>query len=166
MQKRPWGWIRTTHIIEGAWEKLDDKQRAGLKKILPAPLYYGIKNGGIWGASQYPVIQVVDGHGQKTKFYEEYLAWANKQNPGGQYMGTFQPDSTGGACLEPCIGAIISPCLDRCCAFCNNESPCACCPCCTCDRCCSCCAAYTDKFRSPLPMSAPSPPAAATMDRN
>jgi hypothetical protein len=166
MQKRPWGWVRTTHIIEGAWEKMDEKQRAFLKKILPAPFFYGVKNGGIWGASQYPVIQVVDGLGRKTKYYNEYLEWANRQNPGGQYMGTFQPDSTGGACLEPCVGKIITPCMDCAFAFCNDEPPCACCPCCQCRFCCCCLAAYADKYRSPLPFAEVYPPAAAAMDRH
>jgi len=166
MQKRPWGWARTTHVIEGAWAKMSPNQQAGLKKILPPPLYYGLKKGGIWGASQYPVVQIVDGQGKKTKYYDEYLEWANRQNPSGQYMGTFRSDSQSGNCLERCLASFLAPFLECGYAFCNDEPPCVCSPCCTCGTCCPCCAKYADKYRSPLPFTTPRAPSLPSMDRH
>jgi len=141
MQWRPYGWVRTTHTIEGAGKDLSAEQWAELKGALPPPFYYGLKNGGVWGATQYPVIQIVDENGDKTPYYAEYLEWARRVNPQGQYMGTFNPDATGPKCCERCVGGIMTPIMS-CMLDCVSGGPvCPCTPCVTWAGCCPCCCA-------------------------
>lgn len=157
MQKRPFGWVRTTHVLEGAWGQMTDRQKAGLNNVLPSVLYRALKDDGVVGASQYPVIQIVDGQGNKVQpYYDEYLAWANAANPGGQYMGTFQP-GTKPKCCESCVGCIMDPFLNCCLNIASND--CTACPCCNCSKCCPAC--VTGDYNNPLPMSAPQ-----TMERH
>jgi len=75
MVKKPWGWDRVTTV-------LDTIQDVKAPFWHPEPLLNLLKEAQRAAAAHYPLIQVVDGYGKRTKYYDEYLAFM-KTVPGG-----------------------------------------------------------------------------------
>mmetsp|Transcript_109437 Transcript_109437/g.266007 ORF Transcript_109437/g.266007 Transcript_109437/m.266007 type:complete len:405 (-) Transcript_109437:54-1268(-) len=75
MRKRPWGWDRVTTVGPNVTGFLA-RHRALLEKILPQQLI-ALLDIGDSGAFHYPCIQIVDGDGRRTKYYDEYLAYVS-----------------------------------------------------------------------------------------
>lgn len=76
MEKTPWGWDRVTTFF-GHNTRQNALTRWAQWQILPAPLREMLE----WAAEEhadrifhYPLIQIVDGEGNRTKYYHEYLA--------------------------------------------------------------------------------------------
>jgi len=76
MQRRPWGWARVTKVGPDTFDTLPLEMQSALKKCLPDALLSLLEMGSE-GAMQYPVLQIVDGNGRRTKYYDEYLKWVN-----------------------------------------------------------------------------------------
>eukprot|EP00972_Heterocapsa_arctica_P019182 2830539-Heterocapsa_arctica.AAC.1 len=75
MVKTPWGWDRVTTM-------LDTIQDVKAPFWHPEPLLNLLKEAQRRAVAHYPLIQVVDGDGKRTKYYKEYLAFM-KGVPGG-----------------------------------------------------------------------------------
>lgn len=72
MEKRPWGWDRVTTVGPDVTSHLA-AYRSLLESIFP-PQWIRILESGGKGAAHYPVLQVIDGNGQRTKYFDEYIA--------------------------------------------------------------------------------------------
>ena len=76
MVKTEWGWDRIT--TAGSAVKLLSRQvLAAWKHVLP--LEFAALLDGLQTTYHYPVFQIVDGDGKRTRNYPAYLEWANKQ---------------------------------------------------------------------------------------
>mmetsp|Transcript_108886 Transcript_108886/g.307911 ORF Transcript_108886/g.307911 Transcript_108886/m.307911 type:complete len:293 (+) Transcript_108886:74-952(+) len=84
MERRPWGWARITTVGPDLPDFIDKSPL--LARVLPEYLMR-ILQVGEGGAMHYPVLQIVDGNGERTKYYDEYLKYINSVTNGSQVMG-------------------------------------------------------------------------------
>jgi len=75
MERRPWGWNRVTTVGPNISSYLA-KHKTTLEQVLPWE-WMSILNMGDSGAFQYPAIQIIDGHGQRTRYFDEYLRYVS-----------------------------------------------------------------------------------------
>lgn len=83
MVKRPWGWARTNTIGPDVWDALPKGLQDIVERTWPASLVQLLRLGEK-GAWQYPVLQIVDGEGRRTKYYDEYLKFMQGQEREGR----------------------------------------------------------------------------------
>mmetsp|Transcript_103924 Transcript_103924/g.291045 ORF Transcript_103924/g.291045 Transcript_103924/m.291045 type:complete len:389 (-) Transcript_103924:216-1382(-) len=82
MIKKPWGWDRVTKVMNDNVRKLlsaDNLQ--AFKELLPeSELNIILENAHetVSREYHYPVVQIVDGEGRRTKFYQAYLKYIEK----------------------------------------------------------------------------------------
>eukprot|EP00421_Protoceratium_reticulatum_P021905 CAMPEP_0168394858 /NCGR_PEP_ID=MMETSP0228-20121227/19749_1 /TAXON_ID=133427 /ORGANISM="Protoceratium reticulatum, Strain CCCM 535 (=CCMP 1889)" /LENGTH=311 /DNA_ID=CAMNT_0008408281 /DNA_START=74 /DNA_END=1009 /DNA_ORIENTATION=- len=84
MERRPWGWNRITTLGPDLPNIVDHSPL--LAKVLPAHIMQILQIGEA-GAFEYPVLQIVDGDGNRTKYYDEYLQFVNSATDGMQVVG-------------------------------------------------------------------------------
>eukprot|EP00931_Biecheleriopsis_adriatica_P009953 TRINITY_DN111046_c0_g1_i1.p1 TRINITY_DN111046_c0_g1~~TRINITY_DN111046_c0_g1_i1.p1 ORF type:complete len:459 (-),score=90.57 TRINITY_DN111046_c0_g1_i1:61-1437(-) len=80
MEKKTWGWDRVTTLGPSAIRSsLSQTVVDFLKLVLPAEFkeFFGDKSLVELTTFHYPVFQVIDGDGKKTKYFDAYLTWAN-----------------------------------------------------------------------------------------
>lgn len=85
MRKRPWGWARVTTIGPNFFGHLPEVFQNALRKVLPEDLTK-ILDLGTKGAFQYPVLQIVDGNGDPTRYFQEYMDFVKTQVLLGKYV--------------------------------------------------------------------------------
>lgn len=78
MERRSWGWNRVNLLGPNISTTLE-KFGPMLDKILPSFLMATIRSGDS-GGSQYPVIQIIDGEGKKTEYFQEYMDYITGEN--------------------------------------------------------------------------------------
>lgn len=77
MVKKPWGWDRVTTLLDRLTDLSPFKERL-LKMMLPSGMFEQLqiaKQRHQSGYSHYPVLQIIDGHGAKTKYFDEFRAF-------------------------------------------------------------------------------------------
>mmetsp|Transcript_75492 Transcript_75492/g.219284 ORF Transcript_75492/g.219284 Transcript_75492/m.219284 type:complete len:397 (+) Transcript_75492:106-1296(+) len=77
LERKPWGWDRVTALADGL-SNMDPLEEMVISLILPDGLWdmvQMVKNFGLGTSSRYPMLQIVDGHGQKTPYYDEFLRY-------------------------------------------------------------------------------------------
>jgi len=77
MVKTTWGWDRVTTIGPASLRQLPAKVLSAWANVLPKEVAAML--GGVTTTYHYPVFQIVDGSGRRTKNYQAYLDWANMQ---------------------------------------------------------------------------------------
>merc|ERR1740121_1785738 len=77
MVKKDWGWDRVTLVGAGIKEMTGDGTKEAAEELQPPfDLYLGKaaeEQAPI--VSHYPVLQIIDGNGERTKYFEEYMAF-------------------------------------------------------------------------------------------
>lgn len=76
MHKTGWGWNRVTTLGPDLPNFIDHS--AFMTKVMPE-YFMQLVQVGEQGAMQYPVLQIIDGDGNRTQYYDEYLEFINTQ---------------------------------------------------------------------------------------
>jgi len=75
MVKKDWGWDRRT--TAGNLPDVIDHNDV-LLKLLPQTMIKLLQSGENSNVWNYPMVQIVDGHGKRTKYYDEYLQFMKR----------------------------------------------------------------------------------------
>eukprot|EP00933_Yihiella_yeosuensis_P061209 TRINITY_DN64022_c0_g1_i1.p1 TRINITY_DN64022_c0_g1~~TRINITY_DN64022_c0_g1_i1.p1 ORF type:complete len:396 (-),score=64.96 TRINITY_DN64022_c0_g1_i1:151-1338(-) len=82
MVKHPWGWDRISNAFHGWTREVSDEELQRKIRALPTAIQDAIKD--LFTMAQttlhYPVFQIVDGNGKRTKAYQTYLDFINNKS--------------------------------------------------------------------------------------
>merc|ERR1712048_777392 len=86
MHKTSWGWNRVTTVGPALPDFIDHNEF--LENIFGKDSWLmKMMQVGESGAMQYPVIQIIDGNGNRTEYYEQYLAFLKEIDCENQLYG-------------------------------------------------------------------------------